>query len=299
MILYTADWVLPVDGAPIEEGGVAVEGGRIVGVGPADELDGERRDFRDAVIVPGLVNAHTHLEYAVYAGFGDGLAFGPWLHTHIERKARIGWNEFVAIARLGAAECLASGVTTIGDASFSGAAAVAAAELGLGATVYLEVFGSDPSHADELRARIETLERDVGPSVLLGVSPHAPYSVSAEVYSASYALDRPVATHVAESDDERDYMLTGEGPIAAVSDVTPPGTTSVRRSFRTSSISKTSAVAATMTAAAPASVSVTPTLSAAGPATAAPSGMKNRPQNSRPRRTRTMSGPSNFALGRS
>jgi cytosine/adenosine deaminase-related metal-dependent hydrolase len=228
VILYTADWVLPVEGAPIEDGGVAVEGGRIVGVGPAEELDGERRDFHDAAIVPGLVNAHTHLEYAVYAGFGDGLAFGPWLHMHIERKARIGWDEFVAIARLGAAECLASGVTTIGDASFSGAAAVAAAELGLGATVYLEVFGSDPSHADELRARIETLERDVGPSVLLGVSPHAPYSVSAEVYSASYALDRPVATHVAESDDERDYMLTGEGPIAAVSDVAPPGTTSVR-----------------------------------------------------------------------
>jgi cytosine/adenosine deaminase-related metal-dependent hydrolase len=226
--LYTADWVLPVDGAPIEEGGVAVEGGRIVGVGPADELDGERRDFRDAVIVPGLVNAHTHLEYAVYAGFGDGLAFGPWLHTHIERKARIGWNEFVAIARLGAAECLASGVTMIGDASFSGAAAAAAAELGLGAIVYLEVFGADPSRAEELRARIEELEREVGPGVLLGVSPHAPYSASAEVYSASYALGRPVATHVAESDDERDYMLSGEGPIAAVSDVTPPGTTSVR-----------------------------------------------------------------------
>ena len=127
MIVYAADWVLPVEGTPIPFGGVAVADGRITGVGPADELEGEVRRFPDAAIVPGFVNAHTHLEYAVYAGFGDGLPFGPWLHTHMERKARIGWDEFLAIARLGAAESLASGVTTIGDASFSGAAATASA----------------------------------------------------------------------------------------------------------------------------------------------------------------------------
>ena len=228
MVVYAADWVLPVEGAPIEGGGVMVEDGHIVGVGPADELEGDRRDFPESVIVPGLVNAHSHLEYAVYAGFGDGLAFGPWLHTHIERKARIGWDEFVAIARLGAAECLASGVTTIADASYSGAAAVGAAELGLGGLVYLEIFGADPGRVGELRARVEELEAQIGPRPLMGVSPHAPYSVSAEVYAAVHALDRPVLTHVAESDDERDFMLRGEGPIAAVTEVEPPGTTSVR-----------------------------------------------------------------------
>ena len=229
MILYAADWVLPVDGEPIERGGVAVEDGRVVAVGPADELEGERRDFPETVIVPGLVNAHTHLEYAVYAGFGDGLTFGPWLHTHIERKARIGWDEFVAIALLGAAECLGSGVTTIADASFSGAGAVGAAQVGLRGIVYLEVFGSD---VDAARARVSAIrsrvESSVGARVNLGVSPHAPYSVSAEVYRAVYKFGLPVTTHVAESDDEADYLLQGEGPIAAVSDVEPPGTTSVR-----------------------------------------------------------------------
>ena len=228
MIAYTADWVLPVEGAPIERGGVGVEDGRIVAVGPGDELGGERRHFPGAAIVPGLVNAHTHLEYAVYAGFGDGLPFGPWLHTHIERKARIGWDEFVAIARLGAAESLAGGVTTVGDASFSGAAAVAAAELDLRAVVYLEVFGADPSRVEGRRARIEELEGEAGERVILGVSPHAPYSVSADVYRASYSLGRPVATHVAESDDETEFMLHGGGPIAAVSEIDPPGSTAVR-----------------------------------------------------------------------
>ncbi|HEX2044755.1 MAG TPA: amidohydrolase family protein [Gaiellaceae bacterium] len=228
MTVYAADWVLPVDAEPIERGGVAVENGRIVAVGPADELDGDRRDFPDAAIVPGLVNAHSHLEYAVYAGFGDGLAFGPWLHTHIERKARIGWEEFVAIAALGGAECLAAGVTTVADASFSGAAAVAADRLGLRAVVYLEVFGADPSRAEDVRERADAVAREVGPLVRLGVSPHAPYSVSWELYRELRSLDLPLATHVAESDDETEYMLRGRGPIAAVSEVTPPGTTAVR-----------------------------------------------------------------------
>jgi cytosine/adenosine deaminase-related metal-dependent hydrolase len=229
VIVYTADWVLPVEEEPIESGGVAVEDGRVVAVAPADELGGERRSFPDAAIVPGLVNAHTHLEYAVYAGFGDGLTFGPWLHTHIERKARIGWEEFVAIARLGAAECLGSGVTTIADASFSGGSAVAADQVGLRGIAYLEVFGSDVDAAlgrvSAIRARVES---SLGPRMSLGVSPHAPYSVSPEVYRAVYELGLPVTTHVAESDDETEYLLSGEGPIAPVSDVERPGTTSVR-----------------------------------------------------------------------
>jgi 5-methylthioadenosine/S-adenosylhomocysteine deaminase len=227
MDLLSADWVLPVEGDPIPAGAVAIEDGRVAAVGTAADL-GEGRRFADAVIVPGFINAHSHLEYAVYAGFGDGLPFGPWLHRHIERKARIGWEEFLAISRLGAAECLASGVTTIADASYSGAAAQAATELGLGGIVYLEIFGTDLARVRELAERIEELETELDGGIAIGVSPHAPYSVSAAVYAGAAALERPVATHLAESDDERDFMLAGTGPIAAVSEVEPPGATSVR-----------------------------------------------------------------------
>jgi 5-methylthioadenosine/S-adenosylhomocysteine deaminase len=210
--VYAADWVLPVDGEPIADGGVQVDGARIVAVGRAGSLEGDVERFPGSAIVPGFVNAHSHLEYAVYAGFGDGLPFGPWLDLHIGRKRRLDWDATVAIARLGAAECLASGITTVADASFTGATAIAADELGLRAIVQLEVFGDGPG---ELATRFEANRSRVAAAfsdrITLGVSPHAPYSCSPELYRECLALGLPVATHLAESAAEREWMGCSRG----------------------------------------------------------------------------------------
>jgi 5-methylthioadenosine/S-adenosylhomocysteine deaminase len=229
--VYAADWVIPVEGAPVRDGGVAVEDGRVVAVAPAAELEGQRHSFPEAVIVPAFVNAHSHLEYAVYAGFGDGLAFPPWIDLHVTRKRRLLDEDAVAIARVGAAECLRSGIATLGDASFTGAAAHACADLGLAGIVYLEVFGDDPELA---RARFSELAECVGAALsdrlLLGVSPHAPYTTSADVYAACAGLGLPLTTHLAESRAEQDWLLQGTGTMTAAADllVDPPGRTGVR-----------------------------------------------------------------------
>ena len=208
-----------------------VDGALIVAVGPADSLDGDVERFPGAAIVPGFVNAHSHLEYAVYAGFGDGLPFATWLDLHIGRKRRLDWEATVAIARLGAAECLASGITTVADASFTGAAAAAADELGLRAIVHLEVFGDGPG---ELATRFEPNRDRVAAAfsdrVRLGVSPHAPYSCSPELYRECLALGLPVATHLAETAAEREWLLEGTGVLAAYRELFPPspGETGIR-----------------------------------------------------------------------
>jgi cytosine/adenosine deaminase-related metal-dependent hydrolase len=229
--VLSADWVLPIEGPPIEGGAVSIEDGRIVAVGTSAELGSGKR-FDEAVIIPGFVNAHSHIEYAVYAGFGDGLGdFAEWITLHIQRKARLGWEGYIDVARLGAAECLASGVTTIGDCSYSGAAAVACSELGLRATVYLEVFGFELgaalAHFAEIRERAEDAFDD---HVRPGVSPHAPYSVSLDLYRACAELGLPMATHISESPAEVAYLVDGTGSWGDYKDllVEPPGLTGTR-----------------------------------------------------------------------
>ena len=228
--MLSADWVVPVEGPPIRDGAVAIEDGFIVAVGAAAELGtGER--YRDAVILPGFVNAHSHLEYAVYGGFGDGLSFGPWIALHVERKARIELEDMEAIARFGALECLRSGITTVGDCSFSGAAATACAEVGLRGIVYLEVFGTDDSPLrDRFTPMRERIAEDLSDAVRVGISPHAPYTCSIDLYRSCTELGLPLATHLAESEAETEFLRTGEGSWRAFAEmlVTPPGTTGIR-----------------------------------------------------------------------
>lgn len=222
-----ADWIVPVDAEPIEHGAVAVANGAIVAVGPAAGViaaepaaEVERHD--GCVIAPGFVNLHTHLEYAGYGGFGDGLAFGPWLDVHIERKARQIEGDALLLARLGALEAMRGGATTVVDASFTGAAVAAMTEVGLRGVVALEVFGGTDGDAvaiaDRLDARLALAAGDAGPLVELGVSPHAPYTVApavfAEVVARARAAGRRVVTHIAESQHELAALVRGEGLLA-------------------------------------------------------------------------------------
>jgi cytosine/adenosine deaminase-related metal-dependent hydrolase len=215
----SAEWVLPLDGPPIEGGRVRYEGGRIAEVAPglADH------HFEHAAIIPGLVNAHAHLEYANYAGFGDGSPFGPWIRTHVDRKSLLRREDMLAIARLGVVDSLRSGITTVADYSFSGAAATAAEDLGLRAVVYLEVFSPDPAEArrqwESKRGLVRETQR-----VRIGISPHAPYTCSLDTYRFCLSLGVPVGTHLAESANETEWLLHGSGPLAGIAPLLVPPT---------------------------------------------------------------------------
>ena len=231
MRVLSADWVVPVEGAPIENGAVAFDDtGLITAVGSTSELGvGDR--YAGAVILPGFVNAHTHLEYAVYAGFGDGLDFPTWIALHIERKQRIELGDMEAVARLGAFECLRSGITTVGDCSFIGAAATACADTGLRGVIYLEVFGDTAAQIEDRFAPMrERIAGSLSDDVRVGISPHAPYTVGLDLYRACDELGLPIATHLAESESETQFLRAGTGPWEAFADwlVPPPGTTGIR-----------------------------------------------------------------------
>ena len=227
--VFSADWVLPVAGAPIEDGAISVADGRVAAVGPGAEL-GEGRRFREAAIVPGLVNVHVHLASAADAALGDGLPFGDWLRLLAERHQALDDADRLALARLGAHHCLAAGTTTVCDVSPTAASALACAEAGLRATAYVELFRDDPAAA---RERFERRTADFEPSAMvrLGASPHSPYTATLAVWEAAYELGLPVTAHVAESPDEVEFTTRGTGRLARVAEfagVASSGTTPVR-----------------------------------------------------------------------
>jgi 5-methylthioadenosine/S-adenosylhomocysteine deaminase len=221
---FEADWVLPIEGAPIRAGAVLVGAdGRIEAVGAAADLpaagDLPVLRFPDAILVPGLVNAHTHLELTGLAGRVAAERFSDWIRGVIEVKHGRTPDDFLAAAHEGLRDCFRGGVTTVADCGDSGAVVRALAEGGGRGIAYHEVFGPDPAQCGEsmagLRRRVGELARWAdGGRVRLGVSPHAPYSVSGPLYREASRWARaegmPLAVHVAESDEET-ALLAGEG----------------------------------------------------------------------------------------
>ena len=222
-----ARWVLPVTGDPIPDGAVLVGGdGRIAVVGPDAAVprpDGaETLALGDAALLPGLVNAHCHLELTALRGLVRDLPFLAWLRTVRAIKDALDADAFRASARWGVLEGFAAGITAFGDTGSTGAPAAALAELGARGVAYQEVFGPDPAACAEamggLEAALEGLARWRSPRVEIGVSPHAPYTVSPPLLRAvaRLAAQRGLksAMHVAESREERAFVEEAAGPFA-------------------------------------------------------------------------------------
>ena len=228
-----------------------VEGTAITAVGPVVELrelfpGDEVRSYPGCVLMPGLVNVHTHLEYSAFRGFAPPSAFGTWMLRLLLARRRVGPADYEVAALWGAYECARCGVTTIADCAFTGeVVARAARAAGLRARVYQEVFGLDDARLPEtmrsLEVRLERIRQEGGSLVEPGVSPHAPYTVSARLYREAARFARRaglfLATHLAESPAEVELLLKGRGAIARAYRLAglwsgrswrPPGLTPVR-----------------------------------------------------------------------
>ncbi len=193
-------------------------------VGPrAGVPAGDRIDLGDCILVPGLVNAHTHLELTAMRGFLEDLPFRPWiLRLTKARQAVLTPERLLAAARVGIAEGLRSGVTSFADTSESGVPHQALREMGVRGVVYQEVFGPRAEQCDEamagLRQRVDAMAAGDTALVCTGVSPHAPYSVSDALFTATtdLALARslPMAIHAAESEAETALVRDATGAFA-------------------------------------------------------------------------------------
>lgn len=224
MIRYRARWVVPISSAPIANGVVTVDGSAIVYVGPAQHgPTGREHDLGDVVLMPGLVNAHCHLELTAMRGFLEDLDFRSWiLRLTGARRAVLDRDALLDSARYGLEEGVRAGITSYADTCESGTVIVAMREAGVRGVMFQEVFGPDPKQCGEsiagLRERVGSLRYLESPLVRVGISPHAPYTVSDDLFRATAALAReqalPMAIHIAEGELEQQLVVHGEGAFA-------------------------------------------------------------------------------------
>jgi cytosine/adenosine deaminase-related metal-dependent hydrolase len=228
-VRLSAGWVLPMDAPPIEGGAVLVgPDGFIERVGPAAEVPRPAGipeiDAPGAAIIPGLVNVHTHLELT---GFEESIPdddFVAWITRLRELKERRPREAYLDFAKQGVRDCWAGGVTTVADTGDRGVVARALFELGGSGIVYQEVFGPHPDQRAaglaELQGAVEAVRHYGTGRVRLGVSPHAPYTVSEPLYRDVARWARagglPLALHLAESLAEAEFVRAADGPFAAI-----------------------------------------------------------------------------------
>lgn len=224
-MIYSARHLLPMDGPPVPWGSLRVAGGRIAEIGTRETLrpgPGEEvREFPDGILMPGLINAHCHLELGMARGqLPRSEAFPMWVSRLRKALEGAGPEQYRQSVRLGALECLKNGTTTVVDVGNSGEAAAVLADLPIRSFPYLELIGLDPAvAADRLRQGSDWLaaQPESHARYRPGVTCHAPYSCSPEllrfVAGADGLREGPFTVHVAESAEESAMFKEAKGAL--------------------------------------------------------------------------------------
>jgi aminodeoxyfutalosine deaminase len=231
MQIYTASYVLPISAPPIPGGGIAVQDGIIKAVGPAGELPSvgstKITHLPGCVIVPGLVNAHTHLELTHFSAWKmrKNLDYLPktyveWIQQVVKIRRSVTQAEVELSVREGLRFCIESGTTAVGEILTDFTLAPLYADSPLNGRIFLEALGHDPVQCEGLLDRLEISLKGLSGSLLPGLSPHTPHTVSPQLFlelqklAVKYSV--PKAIHLSESVEEVSFMFDSSGPIAEV-----------------------------------------------------------------------------------
>jgi len=221
--LLRAGWVVPVIGTPLRDGMVAVAEGRILWVGLARDAgapQGVVRDLGPGVLLPGLVNAHCHLELSHLAGrLDEPRGFVPWVEALVAARGEVPPDAVERATSEATKALVASGTVAVGDVSNGLSHLSLLGGSGLAAAiVFYELLSWDPVKAEAVlqfaEARARAVAEDLAPEVQIRLAAHAPHSVSAPLLRAMVRGGGPAAIHLAESTAEAAFLAEGVGEWA-------------------------------------------------------------------------------------
>ncbi|MCE5323804.1 amidohydrolase family protein [bacterium] len=226
-MIYKAAHLITISGDPIKQGEILIKDGIIcdLGVGLSKKYPDEPiSDYNNCAILPGFVNAHSHVDYTWSRNQYDALNLWDWIGRVGYKSGRQpDYNAALDSAIYGSAECACSGITCLGDSTFTGAAAEAMSLIGLRGTAYCELFGQSmgDNYVQDYAIMLDNiyaLKTKSSAIVGVGLSPHTVYTSNMEVLElcAGSCADKgiPIALHLAETHAEADYTMYGTGPIA-------------------------------------------------------------------------------------
>ena len=230
MLVYAAKHLLPVASAPIQSGAVATHEGRIVAVGRRRDVvkahpGVEVRELGDAVIVPGFVNAHTHVELSFMNGDPPaGGTFMSWIRDLVVRRSQVAPSEAAEAATKSIEGMLARGTVAVGDVANEAWVAPLLARSTLHGLAFYELFGfraaDTEAMLDKAAARLDAIDSDpavraAAPRITTVLTPHAAHTTSYPLLKAlggrAIASAEVLSIHVAESEEETQLLRDGTG----------------------------------------------------------------------------------------
>ncbi len=225
--LFRAGWILPIARPPIRDGWVMTLAGRVIACGGPrerahpgaaafdDNNDIETIDLGNVAVMPGLVNAHTHLELSWMRGQVPPAASMPAWAARLMALRRAVGNEPPGPILDAIRDARASGTALVGDVANTFAAYEPLADSELAAAIFRELLGFNAPDPARMVAEAQRQIDELTPIEWLRVSivPHAPYSVSAALLRAiaAAASGRPVSIHLGESAEEMQFLCDGSG----------------------------------------------------------------------------------------
>jgi cytosine/adenosine deaminase-related metal-dependent hydrolase len=245
-----ASWVVTGDAAlaPIAGGALVLDAdARVVAVGEAATLRAAHASARweeqRAVLLPGLVNAHTHLELSALRGqVPGGRGFGPWVAGLMQARERIAPEQDGEALDAAVSELLAAGTAAVGEVSNTLASVPALAGAPLLGCVFHEVFGMRRDAAEVMLGLAQQRRAEIAAwpaNLRYAPAPHTPHTlhpeILREVVSRARALGQLTSIHLCENSAERAFLRDGSGPLAeflasrnSSADWSPPGIDPVR-----------------------------------------------------------------------